>query len=217
VVKLSTKALIFDFDGTLADSMLLVLPVYNALAPGLGLPPIAMAEIPRLRRLGPMKALEAYGVPLWKVPVLLHQVRRETEKQGTVPALFPGLASVFRSPAVSAVRRLILSSNSRSNIECFLSHHSIGTFERIDSGASMFGKARRLRRLLKVCHLVPAEVVYVGDELRDIDAAREVGALSVAVSWGYAEREVLAAHGPNYLVDEPQQLVQLFSDLVGAW
>jgi phosphoglycolate phosphatase len=210
------KAFVFDFDGTLADSMLMVLPVYNSVATGLGLPRISESDIPALRRLGPMKAIEAYGVPLWKVPLILAQVRRGLERQGLVPVLFPGLQSVFDSPVMKRVSLLILSSNSRANIARFLEQHPLGQFDHIDCGASLFGKARRLRRLLQVRHLAPSEVAYVGDEVRDVEAAREVGVTSIAVSWGYAERAALTALEPSYLVNEPLELEVLFRKLAGT-
>ncbi|MGC4067086.1 MAG: HAD hydrolase-like protein [Polyangiaceae bacterium] len=209
-----SRVLIFDFDGTLADSMQMVFEVYNSLAPGMSLPLVSAGEIPRLRELGPLRALDAYGVPLWRVPVLLQRVRRELERRATVPALFPGLDQVFERPEIRQARRLILSSNSRANIERFLNRYRLSSFERIDAGASLFGKARRLQRLLKVSHLAPSNVVYVGDELRDLEAAREVGATSVAVSWGYAERQVLLNHEPDFLVDDAWHLGQVLAELL---
>lgn len=207
------SAFIFDYDGTLADSALAVLPVYNALAPGLGLPPMTETDFPRLRRLGPKGAIEAFGVPLWKVPLLLAQVRRELEQRQIVSSLYPGLDEIFASDAFRQIRRYILSSNSRANIDRFLAHHALGSFERIDCGASLFGKARRFRSLLKSEGLRPSEVAYVGDEVRDIEAAREVGATSIAVSWGYADRDVLKASDPDFLVDETAQLKEILAQL----
>jgi phosphoglycolate phosphatase-like HAD superfamily hydrolase len=214
-VKSRISAFIFDYDGTLADSALTVLPVYNAIAPGLGLPLVTEADFPRLRRLGPKGAIQAYRVPLWKVPLLLAQVRHELEQRKIVPALYPGLSTVFDSEVMRKARRFILSSNSRANIDRFLAHHSLGTFERIDCGSSLFGKARRLRRLLKEVGLRPSEVAYVGDESRDLEAAREVGAMGIAVSWGYADRETLMASRPDFLVDDPAQLGQIMAQVSG--
>jgi phosphoglycolate phosphatase len=159
--------------------------------------------------MGPRKAIEQYAVPLWKIPVLLHQVRREMEQEGTVPPLFTELGSVFQASALGSLRRFILSSNSQRNVEQFLRLHKIDGFERIDCGASLFGKGRRLRRLLQVSRLEPSEVAYVGDEQRDVEAAREVGAMSIAVSWGYAERESLVTENPSFIVDRPRELIDV--------
>jgi len=64
--------------------------------------------------------------------------------------------------------------------------------------------------------LAPSEVAYVGDEVRDVEAAREVGVTSIAVSWGYAERAALTALEPSYLVNEPLELEVLFRKLAGT-
>lgn len=208
------RACLFDFDGTIADSLLMVLEVYNSVAGDLGLPVVAESEIPRLRSLGPLKAIDAYRVPLWKVPLALTRVRREIEKRALIPAVFPGLREVFEIDPLKSIRKMIVSSNSRANIERFAAHHAMGSIERIDSGASLFGKARRLRRLLQVTRLKPSEVVYVGDEVRDVEAAEAVGVTSIAVSWGYGDRASLAARRPSHLVDAPAQLGELLTFLV---
>jgi phosphoglycolate phosphatase-like HAD superfamily hydrolase len=51
--------------------------------------------------------------------------------------------------------------------------------------------------------------VYVGDEVRDIVAARKAGVDVAAVSWGYNTREVLAKHEPDYLIERPELLPTL--------
>lgn len=208
------KACLLDFDGTIADSMMMVLQIYNSIADDLGLPPIDASEVPRLRRLGPLKAIEEYRVPLWKVPMVMARVRRDIEKKTVVPAAFPGLRELFEAEVLKKLRAMIVSSNSRANIERFLSFHGILGVERIDSGASLFGKARRLRRLLQVLQLAPAEVVYVGDEVRDIEAAADTGIVSIAVTWGYGDRTSLLGRGPHHLVDSAEELKALLERLV---
>ena len=75
--------------------------------------------------------------------------------------------------------------------------------------------------MLKRAEVAAREAIYVGDELRDADAARAVGIAFGAVTWGYATPEVLRARRPDRLFDEraadrpgagrlaPEQLVQL--------
>jgi phosphoglycolate phosphatase len=103
----------------------------------------------------------------------------------------------------------ILSSNSTQNIQRFLARNQLQLFAHIEGGSSMLGKARGLRKLMKARKLDPSSVLYVGDEVRDVEAAHEAGVSSVAVSWGYADRAALAARKPTHLIDRPEDLVSL--------
>jgi phosphoglycolate phosphatase len=56
-----------------------------------------------------------------------------------------------------------------------------------------------------------SEAYYIGDEVRDIAAAAHAGIRSIAVSWGYSDRETLAAERPDHLVDAPEELVRIIA------
>jgi len=50
-------------------------------------------------------------------------------------------------------------------------------------------------------------VIYVGDETRDIRSARKSQIPIVAVTWGFNATEILSQHQPDYLVDHPSELL----------
>lgn len=200
---------IFDFDGTLADSMDHVVPLYNSVAERLGVPKVTPEDVQRLRRMAPLDAMQAYGIPLWKVPRILHEVTLRLREQIDRLEPFKGIADTLFTLRGSGARCLILSSNSRDNIEAFLQRHQLLLFERLACGSSMFGKGKRLRRVLAQASLMAANVAYVGDEVRDIEAAKNAGVCSIGVSWGYTARDALLAANPDFLIDRPEQLLEL--------
>lgn len=57
--------------------------------------------------------------------------------------------------------------------------------------------------------LPAAEVIYVGDAVHDIIAARAVPMRVAAVTWGAEERDVLAALQPDWLIDDIGQLLEI--------
>jgi phosphoglycolate phosphatase len=210
-------AFIFDFDGTLADSLNHVVPLYNSVAPQFKVPQVTPADIPRLRRMGPRQAMDAYGVPLWKVPRILQAVRAKLREHIDQLEPFGGIGETLSTLSLTGSRCLLLSSNSRENVEAFLSRHRFDCFERLVCGSSLFGKGARLRKVLAQASLLAGSVAYVGDEVRDIEAAQNAGVQSIAVSWGYGDRESLLAAKPNYLIDRPEQLLDFGStSLLGA-
>lgn len=200
----------FDFDGTIADSLEQVVVAYNSVAPGLGIPTITGDEAMALRRMRPREALRAYGIPLWKVPRIMTAVRGALRSSMAALSPFPGMVQAVRALCESGVRCCILSSNSRENIEAFLAHHALDVFEVLSCGASMFGKATHIRKLVRRLAVERARVFYVGDEVRDVVAAKEAGVRSVAVTWGYSVRSALKAEEPDFVVDAPDELVALF-------
>jgi phosphoglycolate phosphatase-like HAD superfamily hydrolase len=59
--------------------------------------------------------------------------------------------------------------------------------------------------------LNPAETTYIGDEGRDIEAAKRVGVRSVAVNWGYNNAELLASHHPAAQASDSAELARILT------
>jgi phosphoglycolate phosphatase len=55
----------------------------------------------------------------------------------------------------------------------------------------------------------PGDTLMVGDGLPDLAIARAAGCPVAAVAWGYTDRAVLAAQGPDHLLDRPDQILAL--------
>src|SRR6202008_4801860 len=103
----------------------------------------------------------------------------------------------------------ILTSNDRENVARFLAARDLPHFDFISTSASVWGKERRLKSLLRKQRLSPSEVAYVGDEVRDIDAVKPIGMCMVAVTWGYTAPAQLAAYAPDHLIAAPAELLKL--------
>ncbi len=204
------RLLLFDFDGTIADSMTVAVEVFNEVAPLLRIGRIATDDT-RLRHMNPREALRASAIPLWKVPPLLALVRHRLHRRmdGILP--FPDVVEAIDTLSRTGHRCAIVSSNSHANIARFLDRHRLSHLEILGTGAGLFGKPRALRKALARAGVHADRAVYVGDELRDVEAARDVGLRSVAVSWGYAGREALLAAGPDHLVDRTTELVSVLT------
>lgn len=201
------ETFIFDFDGTIADTMQHVFIVYNEVAERFGVPEIAADEIPRLRSLGPKQAMTEYGVPFWKVPLVVQAVVSGLRERIELLEPFGRMVDVLAQLQQAQARCYLLSSNSADNIAAFLQQHRIEVFEQLVCGATLFGKATRLRRLLAQHGVSRETTAYIGDEVRDIEAARAAGLRSLAVSWGYADRSALVSAQPDQLFDNPDDLL----------
>jgi phosphoglycolate phosphatase len=122
--------------------------------------------------------------------------------------LFPGVSGVLERLARAGTRMAVLSSNAEGNIRACLKANGVeGRFEAVVGYRRLFGKGRGIRRFLREWRLVGPEVVYVGDEVRDIQAARKAGVAVASVTWGFNSRGLLAQHAPDYVADSPDQLL----------
>jgi phosphoglycolate phosphatase len=203
---------IFDFDGTIADTLGAIVGISNRLAPEFGLEPATAAEIKRLQDLSAEQLLRQSHIPLLKLVRLLRRVRRELQAEIPRLTLNPGMAEALQKLNREGHCLGIVTSNSTENVSLFLEVHGLRPcFQFVETGASVFGKNRVLRQLLRRRRLNPAEVIYVGDETRDVDASHRVGIRVVAVTWGFNSRAALERHQPDFLIDVPQTLIEIAS------
>lgn len=201
------RAAIFDFDGTLADSLGLALAVCNEVAPRFGLRQISTADVERCRTLSSQELLRELGVPLWQLPQLMHAVRAGMAQRIGEVQLFPGIGETLAALRQAGVRCGVLTSNSEGNVRAVFTAAGVPPPELLSCGVSLFGKGTRLRRLLRSANIPAAEACLIGDEQRDVAAAREAGARAVAVRWGYGEPAALAAAQADFVAESPAALL----------
>lgn len=167
------------------------------------------AEIERLRRMPVHKVAAALKIPHWRVPLLLLRGRKKMEEHMLEIMPFEGMAQSIAT--LQGLGQLyIVSSNSTRNVQQFLHQHQLASyFEDVYGGVSIFGKAAALKRIMRSHQLKPQDCVYVGDEVRDVAAARKAGMKCIAAAWGFSAPELLAAQQPYAVADSPEYLAEI--------
>ena len=195
-----------DFDGTLADtwpwfSAILdeVADIHRFRKPNAG-------ERDGLRHLGAHEILRALDIPLWKAPRILADVRRRMQSECPTIDLFPGVPLAVATLAQSGAVMALVSSNAEANVRRILGDTTCACFDALECGTDLFGKTAKLRRLLKRFDCEPAASILVGDELRDVEAARAAGMKAGSVAWGYNHPDALRAASPDVFFETPAQL-----------
>ncbi|MFS0837145.1 HAD-IA family hydrolase [Paenibacillus sp. 1P03SA] len=198
--------LIFDFDGTIADSKELAVRLFNEMAVKFGGRRIEEAEIGRLSGLSVPDRLKALNVPLFKLPALLLEAKRNYKQAAVSLEPAEGMKELLLALKEEGRTMGILSSNTAGNIRHFLDLHGLDVFDFVHSATNLFGKDKAIRGLLRA-HSLPADgVIYVGDELRDVEACRRAGIGMAAVTWGFDSEELLAGAGPDSVCRTAKQL-----------
>jgi phosphoglycolate phosphatase len=207
-----SRTIIFDFDGTLADSLGVLIKITNDLAPEFGIAQITESQVMDLRQLSSQEVIKMSGISLWQIPFLLRRYQAEFQHRAAAVPLFSGIEPMLHELKFSGYKLGIVSSNSVENIELVLCHYQVDQLFSFIKSCSVFGKGRAIRSIMRANYAEPAETIYVGDEVRDIQAARRSKISSIAVTWGFNSAELLLAQQPDYLVHYPQEIVKLLQE-----
>jgi phosphoglycolate phosphatase len=189
------KLVIFDFDGTLADSFPWFARVLNSVADKYGFRRVEPDKIDSLRGLNARELIEHLGVPRWKVPLIARHMRK---LKVTAPIdLFDGVDRMLSGLAAGRVTLAMVSSDNEENIRRTLGPELSSLVAQYACGASLFGKAAKFKSVLRRTGHGAAETITIGDELRDLEAARSAGIAFGAVAWGYTRPDALKARAPD--------------------
>jgi len=201
------RLVIFDFDGTLSDSGDWFLSVAPELARIFHFRAVREDEIEKLRHSSSRDVIEYLGISRWKLPFIAWYVRWLVGRNVGQIELFPGTPNLLEELAATGVCIALVTSNSEDNARRILGPENAARIEFYACGSSLFGKAPKFRKTLKKLGMAPGEALAIGDETRDVDAAREVGMRAGSVLWGYAAEEVLIATKPDVLFRTPQDIL----------
>ena len=207
------NAIIFDFDGTIADSFDTVL---DFLLKRAGTDPASLTLEQRnaLRGMSMKNVALQAGIPKWRLLATYFAGKRYFLKNLTKVPPVAGMPELLKILHDEQYKLLIISSNSRRNINRFLVERGLGGyFLAVYGNAGWFGKSRTLKKAAKRYNIELAKTVYVGDEERDIVAAHRAGMASIAVNWGFASEAALLAHTPTFMVRSAAELQKTLVDL----
>ena len=146
----SAPLLLFDFDGTLADTIEMGLTLFNEIAADYGLKKIRREDVAELRHLNTRALLDRLGMTRLMAVKVAARLRSMLKDRVSEIELLSGVGDAVRRLQDAGYAMAILSSNSAKNIRRFLKHQDlIDCFEFVEGGASLFGKAERLRGVMR--------------------------------------------------------------------
>jgi len=201
------KLIIFDFDGTIADSTHLTFQIYEKLSESFGLKAFTETEIIELKALTMHERLKKHQISIFQVPRLARKTRKIVSELMTEIKPFDGMKDVMETLTHKGYEIGIVSSNSKKNITKFLNHYGFPHPKLIYGKASFFGKRKHLKRMHR--KLKSNDTYYVGDEIRDILACEGIEIKMIAVTWGFDDEALLKETNPSYIARKPEEIIKI--------
>jgi phosphoglycolate phosphatase len=201
------KLVIFDMDGTLADSFPWFVKVMNDVADRYRFRRVEPEDIETLRGYDSRRILDWLQVPRWKLPLIARHMRALKAQHLHEIALFPGVDRLLRALAQNGIALAVASSDAEDNVRSALGAENARLIGHYACGAALFGKPAKFRTILRRSGIPAAQAIAIGDETRDAEAARQTGIAFGAVTWGYANLESLRACNPDEIFSSVDDIV----------
>jgi len=202
------KLIIFDFDGTLADSFPWFIKMMDVVTEKFNLTKIDKKNLSELRKLDSLSFIKHLKIPLYKLPKISTFMRNMMSEHIDEIKLFNGITSMFHELKAKGYKIAIVSTNSKANIRKVLGEELIKMNDHFVGGVSVFGKEFKLIKVLKFSGIDKKDAIYIGDELRDIHASKKIGMACGAVAWGVNDADALAALSPDEMFYKVEQILQ---------
>ena len=205
------KYVIFDFDGTLANSNHLFMKAWNLYADQYDYDYVTEEDLVTSKNLTIHERAKKYRFPMHKLPIILPKVYRYFKEHIDEVQLFEGISEMLNSLQQTGYKIVIISSNAKENIELLLKQQQVNAVSQVLTSSRLFGKDTVIKKFMKQQKLTQDDVLYVGDEIRDIIACNKVGVPFVWVSWGLDGYELIEKENPSYVVHSPKELSELLA------
>ncbi len=144
------RYILFDFDGTLADTIDLAISIYNRIAPEYNRKPLTPEETKIIAAGRPQELLKQFGMSPQKLAVIMLRIKNEIHELMPQMQPFEGIPEAVQKIKSKGYRLAIITSNSRSNVNLFMKNNGMDQeFDFVYSGKSIFGKDNVFKRMFR--------------------------------------------------------------------
>lgn len=207
----SKGAIIFDFDGTIADAVPILREVYDEIAEKRGYPVMDEETYMRLRKGSVKDVIKWVGVKPWQLAGVMKEGRKLFAQKVKLLNLFDGAAELIKDLHKKGWDIYVLSSNSEQTIKLVLGRYQIEDRVKVLRRPPLFGKSKSIKKLLKTKKYTKKSVWMIGDEIRDVEAGKKAGVNTVSVTWGVQDASALKAMKPDHLVNKISEIKRIFN------
>ncbi len=209
------KTIIFDFDGTIADTLPFTWKkVLQYLRKEKLVADSDEKLIEEIRLKSYHELMKKFKISWLKFPLIYLEIRKAQKDLYQIIEtiqLFPGMRDLLKKLKNNNCQVGILSSNIKMTIDKFIKINDLNYFDFVHCEKNLFGKDRALNNLIKKYKLNKEDVIYVADEVRDIEACQKANVKIISVTWGFNKDQVLRAYKPTWLVKNPKEILSILT------
>ena len=203
--------IVFDWDGTLFDSTMLIVRCIQGACRDLGVAVPSDDAASYVIGLGLHDALQhaVPGLPSERYPELGKRYRQHYLASQHELVLFPGTLDMLQALKARHHLLAIATGKNRRGLDDALAHSQLRSmFDGSRTADETAGKPDplMLRELMAEFGVPPGRTLMIGDTTHDLLLAANAGTARVAVSYGAHERETFAEHGPLYIAHSTADL-----------
>lgn len=203
-MKEERKIFCFDFDGTIADTLPLIIKVLDRLLKRQGEQEINDNVLRQIREEGIEEALKNIGTPLYKLFFIYLKIKKEMNKGVLKIQVREDIRSTIKEIKNDGHQIGILTLNSKENVDNFLKNNDLDIFDFVVV-AGIFGKQKIIKKLKRKGGIF----IYIGDEVRDIRAGKKAGVKTIGVTWGLGSKKALLHSKPDVLAEKPEDIINI--------
>lgn len=207
-------ALIFDFDGVLADTEHVALQIVERIAVRKKIQP-PTREFTRMHN--PKEIMQSLNIAWWELPYIAYISRKWAAELNPEVKLFPWANSLLQTADNLDFDVWIVSSNSPQRIlKALNTGENKLNPEHVYGNISFFGKAKYLNKIVNSYEHGAKQIVYLADEIRDIEAANKSGVKCISAGWGFQSPELLEKFNPGYVLQDPEKFEACVRQLINS-
>ncbi len=207
------RCIAFDFDGTLVDTRRLAWNILNELADKYKFRRLEDADVEKARNMTKSQFISFIGISRFRLPRILNEGRQMMHRDVQTIQPFEGIPAILEDIRPKVKTLGILTSNICQNVEAVLAAHKLAPFEFISSVPKLGRKHKHLACIMRTFSYDPKQIIYIGDETRDMIAAKKAGVRSIGVTWGFNSEKALHDAGAEFIVNNPKELTDIFNSL----
>jgi len=201
------KYVVFDFDGTLVDSLDIIVTGYNQMAVKYRSKQVQPEDLPKLKGMTIAERCRHLSFKIYMFPLAaldIYKIYRQSLKD---LHFYAGMKELLLDLHDRGFKLGVISTNSEHNIREFLGRNGIDFIDDFHCSNNIFGKDKDIKKFLKANQLKNTDMIYVGDEVRDIVACQKNRVPVIWVSWGYDSIDNVQKVNPDYIVNNPDEIL----------
>jgi len=204
---MTKKLILFDFDGVIANSFEVFFREFTSACTEMGFDRLNSKEaFLNLFEGNLLFNVIKAGFPPWKLRELFHRFQPRIAKANDSVSSFEGINEML-SKLSAEYPVYIVSSNLTEAVQKFLVREQVDGIQDVLGADIETSKVKKIKRVWK--KHPQAIAYYIGDTSGDVYEGKEAGAITIAVTWGWHEKERLIRAKPHHLVHTPKELEQL--------